>query len=365
MEQLFLKIMILYLIFIQRVETSNILQDKNVCSNENFYLRKVEKRTIKLKETPIEIPGIQYYQQCFAQCQKHQCSIFDFRKPVNGENSGSCSVYPGKSEKRTQVSTRFVENGNHSFFERVPCPLEKPEKSIQGTFKEAKSCSDVKNFGGTQSGLYEINETIKTSSSNHLQYILCNMNELGGGWTTIMHNQGDITFAGDWEAYKQGFGDYRKSFWAGNNFIHQLTANEDTELLVILKDDQSVMYYGHYKTFFIGDEGSNYKLTIGQHREIPGVINLPQSVDDQFYVHNRAPFSTKDKDWSSKECAIDFDVGWWFTGCYKVDLVSQVCGEETNYLTGNSGIHWHDAKNSGWENYCFTESTMLVRKHRN
>ena len=365
MKKIFLKIVLLYLTSLQEGETSSVIQNSNACSNDDFYLRKVDRRIINLNEIPIVVPGIHNYQQCFAHCQKHRCFLFEFQRPGDEKKPGSCSIYPGQIELRPRLSTRFEEDENRSFFERAPCPLEEPEKSFRGTFKEAGNCSDVQDFGGTQSGLYEIAEIVNTSAtSNQLQYILCDMNEFGGGWTTIMHNQGDITFASDWESYKKGFGDYRRSFWAGNDFIHQLTKNKDTELLVILKDNQTEIYYAHYKTFSIDDEASNYTLAIGQHTSLPGVTNLPPNALDQFYEHNGIPFSTKDKDSSSNTCATDYNVGWWFRGCYKVDLVSKVCGKATNYITGNAGIHWNDAKNQGWKGYCFTESTMLVRKRR-
>ena len=114
---------------------------------------------------------------------------------------------------------------------------------------------------------------------------------------------GGVSFQRKWQEYKQGFGDYRTSFWAGNELIYQLTENQDMELMVILRDDAQVKHYAYYKTFHLSDEDNGYGLTIGQYsQEATLSPALPQVTNYQMEVHNGKNFSTWDRDSTAIDC---------------------------------------------------------------
>ena len=86
----------------------------------------------------------------------------------------------------------------------------------------------------------------------------------GGGWTVILRRKcGEIDFYRNWEDYEEGFGYLDHEFWLGLSKIHRLTkAREATELLVKLTDFEGNTVYARYSTFSIGDNSTEYTLTI-------------------------------------------------------------------------------------------------------
>ncbi len=57
---------------------------------------------------------------------------------------------------------------------------------------------------------------------------------------------------------------YFKSFKyiLGNDALHMVTSQREYELRVDMTDNKGQMGHAHYDTFVVGDEESNYKLTV-------------------------------------------------------------------------------------------------------
>jgi len=81
-------------------------------------------------------------------------------------------------------------------------------------------------------------------------------------------------------------------YWLGNDQIHQLTKHDDYKLRVeVLATDfdwlQDYSYWAEYSTFIVGDEASNYQLTIGGYSGDSGDI-LGSKNGTQFSTYDSA-----------------------------------------------------------------------------
>ena len=87
---------------------------------------------------------------------------------------------------------------------------------------------------------------------------------------------GSENFNRNWTDYRLGFGHPSGEFWFGNENVHQLTKDGNYTLRVELMDPEGTLAVVEYDTFIIGDESSNYKLTVGGYdgSEPPGKNNF-------------------------------------------------------------------------------------------
>ena len=88
---------------------------------------------------------------------------------------------------------------------------------------------------------------------------------------------GSVDFYRNWADYKAGFGDSSGEFWFGNENLHQLTKDGNYRLKIELVDKNGTVAVVEYGTFIIGDEISNYTLTVGsyvENNDIPGKVLL-------------------------------------------------------------------------------------------
>ena len=54
----------------------------------------------------------------------------------------------------------------------------------------------------------------------------------GGGWIVVQKRfNGSVDFNRDWKSYKDGFGNANGEYWIGNEFIHQFTHHDSTEMI--------------------------------------------------------------------------------------------------------------------------------------
>lgn len=60
--------------------------------------------------------------------------------------------------------------------------------------------------------------------------------------------------------------------YLGNKHVHRLTSSGAYELRIDLTNKSNNKKYAKYKTFFVGDETSQYKLTIGGYSGDAGTI---------------------------------------------------------------------------------------------
>ena len=71
-----------------------------------------------------------------------------------------------------------------------------------------------------------------------------------------------MSFARDWNEYKDGFGDPDGNFWLGNEIIHRLTTNRPYTLRVELMDWSGETKYAEYGEFSLSNECRSYRLTV-------------------------------------------------------------------------------------------------------
>ncbi|XP_062598058.1 ryncolin-1-like isoform X1 [Saccostrea cucullata] len=181
--------------------------------------------------------------------------------------------------------------------------------------------------------------------------VYCDMTTDGGGWTAIQRRQdGSADFYRTWSEYKQGFGDPSKNYWIGNDAIYDLTKNKDQELRVDLQRFNGDTAYALYSTFYIGDEGSKYKLTVSGYSGTAG---------DSLKYHNGYKFTTKDQDNDRHggNCARQYHGGWWYKYCYTSNLNGQ---NAKSAVTDTKSIVWQ-----GWKGNEALKRTVMMIRHKN
>ncbi|GFS20568.1 ficolin-1 [Elysia marginata] len=142
---------------------------------------------------------------------------------------------------------------------------------------------------------------------------LCDAVTEGGGWVVIQRRStGNVDFFQNWISYKAGFGSLDGDFWLGNQRIHTLTSRQPHELMITLKY-KGVVKFAHYDSFALGNETSNYKLSIGGYSGTAG---------DSLHHHKDLAFSTfdRDNDLLTSNCAQQYHGAWWYRSCQSSNL---------------------------------------------
>ncbi|XP_033726203.1 angiopoietin-related protein 7-like [Pecten maximus] len=183
----------------------------------------------------------------------------------------------------------------------------KVKTQIKNTADPA-DCSDVEQAIYC-SGVYRITPSPGVSFD-----VYCEMDTPDGPWTVIQNREdGQVDFYRSWEDYKKGFGNLKGNFWLGNDAIHQLTIKASVLRIEIVTSSGDA---GHaqYSTFSVGNEATNYRLTVSG---FSGIVSY-----DGMAVHNGMSFSTfdRDNDQYPLSCAERFKGGWWYGGCYRSNL---------------------------------------------
>ncbi|XP_063443139.1 angiopoietin-related protein 7-like isoform X2 [Mytilus trossulus] len=136
-----------------------------------------------------------------------------------------------------------------------------------------------------------------------------------GKWTVIQKRlDGTTDFYRNWQEYKQGFGNVNCEYGLGNDNLHNILSTKDYTLRIDLQDWNNETRYAEYDTFFIGNETTYYKLTIGDSILSPS---------RERRTINGMAFSTfdSDNDNDTLNCALDYEhAGWWFNGCTDTNL---------------------------------------------
>ena len=116
-----------------------------------------------------------------------------------------------------------------------------------------------------------------------------------------------VNFSRGWEEYRAGFGDVEGEFWAGNDYISQLTATVSMVLRVQLTAHNGSSAWAEYSTFRVDSEDEDYRLWVG---------GYSGNASDSLSAHNGYKFSTVDRnnDLAPKccPCAPAYGGGWWF-----------------------------------------------------
>ena len=148
----------------------------------------------------------------------------------------------------------------------------------------------------------------------------------GGGWTVFQRRQdGSVDFYRYWTDYENGFGNLTGEFWLGLSKIHRLTKEGSNTLRVDLGDFDNSTAFAKYSTFSIGDNSTEYTLTVG---------GVSGPAGDGLGSHNGRRFSTRDNDNDGhvSNCAQSATGAWWYESCYNSNL---------NGRYFNTIVWWH------------------------
>ncbi|XP_037047953.1 ficolin-1-like [Bradysia coprophila] len=223
-------------------------------------------------------------------------------------------------------------------------------------------CDDALNKGFNKTGVYRI----KPKASFRPFKVWCDMESDGGGWINIQTRfDGLVDFYRTWQEYRNGFGSVDSEHWLGNNYIHQITRNNDFELKIELTGfDEDEFATAKYSPFQIGTEDDKYRLNIGNFTG-DGVIT------DSLSGHNGFMFTTKDNDndiWPNN-CADLAQGAWWYHRCYSSNLNGLWMSEERSKAVRGPqsnenvvGKIWSGAFNVGF--YSLKSVEMKVRRIR-
>ncbi|CAC5359055.1 ANGPT1 [Mytilus coruscus] len=206
---------------------------------------------------------------------------------------------------------------------------------------------DCSNQIGKQSGVYIIHPNQHTSMA-----AFCDMDYEKGGWTIVQRRfDGKESFDRDWNAYKRGFGKPSGEYWIGNDNLHAILSERKYKVRFILVDVSGNSAYAEYSNFYIGNEDSNYALSISNYSGNAG----DGATDYTGTSLHGMVFSTKDKDNDlyEKNCAIHKCSGWWHRAC----TVGNINGKLIPGNEGEKTMHWKPLRKS----FSLQETTMMIK----
>ena len=186
------------------------------------------------------------------------------------------------------------------------------KSDIYGSTTKGKPLCQDHQGTSSKNGVYEI------SSSNQSLKVYCDMEQEGGGWTTIQRRvDGSVDFKRDWVDYKNGFGDPAVEYWLGLDNIHAIT-NTFANMMVRIEastfdGERAVLIFEGFK---VDTEENLYKLTCGK------VIEDPKSLASSWQHGDGMPFTTRDRDndQHSSNCA-NYQGGrggQWYNTCARI-----------------------------------------------
>ncbi|XP_007946257.1 angiopoietin-2 [Orycteropus afer afer] len=211
-----------------------------------------------------------------------------------------------------------------------------------------RDCAEAFKSGRTTNGIYTL--TFPNSTKEIKAY--CDMETSGGGWTVIQRREdGSVNFQRTWKEYKVGFGNPSREYWLGNEFVSQLTNQQNYRLKIYFKDWEGNEAYSAYEHFYLSSEDLNYRIHLKGLTGTAGKISsISQPGND---------FSTKDAD-NDKcvcKCSQMLTGGWWFDACGPSNLNGMYYPQRQNTNKFN-GIKWYYWKGSG---YSLKATTMMIR----
>ncbi|KAK3106541.1 hypothetical protein FSP39_022250 [Pinctada imbricata] len=134
----------------------------------------------------------------------------------------------------------------------------------------------------------------------------------------------DSMFNRTWDDYKAGFGNADGEYYVGNEIIRTLAKLGKSDVYFKLTDKGDRVVHASWKNFSIGPESDGYRLTFDR-LTYSGDAGNTLNNTNPWYTHYNMEFTTSDKDadtYTSGNCADLTQGGWWFSGCYSVDLTA-------------------------------------------
>ena len=168
----------------------------------------------------------------------------------------------------------------------------------------------------------------------------------GGGWTIFQRRiDGSVDFYRGWSDYEEGFGDLVGEFWLGLANIRRLTKTGNKRLRIDLGDFDDNYRYAKYSSFSIGDNTTDYTLSVDGYTGDAGDTLL-----SHWETANGSKFSTKDRDndaYSSGNCAVNYSGAWWYYSCHGANLNGlYLRGSHSSYA---NGVEW-----TTWKGYYYS-----------
>ncbi|XP_057205842.1 tenascin [Triplophysa rosa] len=206
--------------------------------------------------------------------------------------------------------------------------------TVETLFGNPADCSQTLLGGETSSGPYTIyiNGDKKQPVPTY-----CDMTTDGGGWMVFLRRQhGKVDFNRNWRNYSAGFGDINDEFWLGLSNLHKITASEQYELRVDLRDGQETAF-AQYDKFYVGDPRTRYKIQTGAYTGTAG---------DSLSYHQNRPFSTydNDNDIAVTNCALSYKGAFWYKNCHRVNLMGRY--GDNSHSRGINWFHWKGHEHS-------------------
>lgn len=165
--------------------------------------------------------------------------------------------------------------------------------------------------------------TIWPSKAPHKFKVRCRIYN-NTAWVLVQRRKdGSVNFFRDWEDYKKGFGNLDGEFWIGNDNLHYLTNQAETQLQVELQtwDTPQTSYHAFYSNVRVASEADLYRLHVSGFRD--DISNAGDSLTSMWESHTEQPFSTHDRDHDNRyydNCADLYHGAWWFGNCFDSHL---------------------------------------------
>lgn len=226
--------------------------------------------------------------------------------------------------------------------------------SLTKTF--AIDCYDYYKKGTNETGPY----TVSSSQSGIKQKtVWCEMSTDGGGWMVVQarRDTSQIFFNRIWREYKLGFGILGGETWFGLQDLHTWTNTKLYELRIDFVDTEERTAYAKYDLFSVEGEPDGYRLHVAGYSGTAGNA-LGDERETSHHSSNGMKFSTvdKDNDNSERNCADDFEGGWWYNNCAQAKLNSPFVMSENEEV----GVKWLT-----WTKMPLSQVTMMIRPSRN
>jgi len=229
-------------------------------------------------------------------------------------------------------------------------------------FPPKRNCHEWYKAGFREHGTYKVILQIKPGLMVK-RFVYCYMEEggQGGGWMAFQRRfNGDVSFARNWQEYKEGFGDPEGEYWLGNDAVHYITTGSnnvvDHDLLAVATAFDGVTQLKKFGRFSLSSEDTGY---IFDYQAV-----IPGYSDYLLFQRGRAKgmkFSTYNADHdthSTKNCSVAYggSGGFWFGACY-YDHFNGIYYSQENF-TNYGGIVWGD-----WKGYLsgLKETLLLIK----
>ncbi|XP_071056078.1 angiopoietin-related protein 7-like isoform X1 [Onthophagus taurus] len=287
--------------------------------------------------------------------EKHQDELLEnvLSKINNVENN---TKNLKKSFEKTDIKNVFRENfkSQNENIEKLIKECNKPDETNTNITINEESlilsnsfdytfCTSLKN----QSGIFKFHTNLINLKEETRDYGVRSCEQ---GWMVIQNRNSfeyQENFNKSWYQYKHGFGDLRREFWFGNDYLHRLSNQNDLILRIELESYDNEKKWAEYESFKVASEYENYRLTLGR---------FSGTLSNDLLYNNNMKFSTYDKkdDNYKHSCAVTYGSGWWFDSCFNSNLNGFHYKKSTN---DGKGIVWY----SWLKNYSLKAAKMMIR----